>query len=1413
MSAMFPYPGLRPFHSSEADIFFGREEQTDDLLQKLSETRFLGIVGPSGCGKSSLVLAGMIPALEAGFMVSAGSRWVIARMRPGTHPMHSLAEALMEPELLCAKRLEENTLEILEERLQEGPKGLIGVLRAMPLPPNTNLLLLVDQFEELFRFRSERNRDEQDAFIALLLESAAEAGVSIYVVITMRSDYISDCAIFRGLPEALNRSQYLTPRLTREQRESAITGPARVFGGDVEPALINRLLNETGNDPNQLPVLQHLLMRLWSLTKPSKTLTHDNPFYFGTPAENLGHVLTIADYEAIGGLAEALSIHADQAYDTLNDAQKSIAEILFRTICERGSAHRDGRHPTPVSVIAERAGVPPEKIIEIVEIFRDPSFGFLVPSQPHKLFEDSVIDISHESLIKLWKRLSKWVEEEAKAAETYRFLEQSAKRWKEGTAALWSTPNLETGLEWKEKEHPDAEWAERYGGNFHVAMEFLEASLEKKRADEAEKEVQRQLELRKTKRWLKLSISAVVGGMIAIALYFYCFIIPYQTYSRSFTKRWGVIYPVGPLNESAVAHRSWTLRLTSKGRLNPVHLVEVIDSNSQPTPYHSISTYLTDWYKTEKEEKPVRYEFVYDLYGKVVYEVAWNRFKKRSWTFVRIPTNQNGINSNKGIFDSLKEKILLFFGVEPEDSKVTSIKGFFIDAEGYPKPQGHSRAEVIAIQYDKQGFECLLTYFDRNGNPQPGPDNAFGIQIVYDESGREIRRTSLSEQKRPVNDDFGNASLYHKYDKDGNVIESRAYDASGAPTLIRSGISIARHKYDEWGNELESAYFGLSGEPVQESELFSAHKIKYDYDKKGNVISIKLFGISGDPIVGVPRFFEIDAHEKRTAYDSQNKVVSEFYYNTSKDTPVFADDGWCQVKYEYDPKGFVGAINYLDSNAKPIKIYKIKNDSLGRTIDLGYFLSTHKPGLTEGGYHRKRSVYDRAGNVIKETYFDTRNRPVPDKNNEVLCVKSSYNIFGHLRYEEFCDLSEKRMNGKYHFSRIEYKYDRFGNNTETRWFDKDSIRCAGPDGFHFLKNEYNQHTGKLIKAARFDIADKPVQGNDGIHEIDYFYNDKRQQTKIIYFGVDHKRVENAQGSHLKETQYDNKGRVVNQLELRADFSPNYDRSLGVARVAFTYNRENRFSGQSFYDNKNHLVTSDIGFAKAIINYYPDQGMMVSMYGADGKRLYNPVYGFSIRFNSDHISAFYGPDGKLITGPYGYAEQRLQNDKKDNLIAISWFGADGKPAIGTEGYHRIEQTLDGKSVRYYDTENRLVTSADKYPLAQVLFIERLIDIKKPAYKIGLCAGDIIWKYGSWSYPAVYAANSHKMAAGKIPDAAFLLFKKEVAQRAAKTVSMTVLRNGRPVEIRVPSLPDKVLGLQRSDRKIPLAQFERWKKMSP
>jgi hypothetical protein len=169
---------------------------------------------------------------------------------------------LATPDILGSERGDEESVAFLEATLRRGPLGLIEIVRGAEALQGATLLVLVDQFEEIFRYRERIAADEADAFVALLLASARQRDFPIYVVITMRSDYLGECAVFHGLPEAVSESQYLTPRLTREELELAITGPARVLGGEVEPKLVNRLINDFGTDPDQLPLLQHALAPL-----------------------------------------------------------------------------------------------------------------------------------------------------------------------------------------------------------------------------------------------------------------------------------------------------------------------------------------------------------------------------------------------------------------------------------------------------------------------------------------------------------------------------------------------------------------------------------------------------------------------------------------------------------------------------------------------------------------------------------------------------------------------------------------------------------------------------------------------------------------------------------------------------------------------------------------------------------------------------------------------------------------------------------------------------------------------------------------------------------------------------------------------------------------------------------------------
>jgi hypothetical protein len=258
----------------ENHLFFGRDGQNDTLLELLGENRFLAIVGTSGCGKSSLVRAGLLPDLNSGFMAKAGSRWRIAICRPGGNPTGNLAIALNRPVISVnetAEKSEETDLTIstaiTEAILHRSSFGIVDVFRRHRSHKQENLLVLVDQFEELFRFKESSGfanaHDEAAAFVKLLLKAAEQPEIPIYIVITMRSDFLGDCAQFRDLPEEINKSQCLIPRMTYEQRQQAITGPVGVNGAEIVPRLVQRLLNDMGDDPDQFPVLQHALMRTW----------------------------------------------------------------------------------------------------------------------------------------------------------------------------------------------------------------------------------------------------------------------------------------------------------------------------------------------------------------------------------------------------------------------------------------------------------------------------------------------------------------------------------------------------------------------------------------------------------------------------------------------------------------------------------------------------------------------------------------------------------------------------------------------------------------------------------------------------------------------------------------------------------------------------------------------------------------------------------------------------------------------------------------------------------------------------------------------------------------------------------------------------------------------------------------------
>ena len=486
-----PYPGLRSFTREDARFFYGREEQTDQVLKKLRRARFLAVVGPSGCGKSSLIRAGMMAALEGGLMDWAGGHWEMAEMRPGKQPFAALVEGLLSEKALRGRLLpasrspaeKQETIGLLRATLRAGPLGLCEALKQSKLPERTNFLLLVDQFEEIFAARREGHVDETDAFVALLLATAAHRDLPLYVVITMRTDYLGDCPVFLGLVEAMNRSLFLTPQLDRDQRAAAILLPARLSEGDIEGELVNHLLNEACASPDQLPLLQHLLMRMWTLASKEANKAGERP---------TGPLLRFKHYDVAGRFERALSKHAGSAYEELDPRQQEIAKVLFRAICELGHDGRERRRLVAVQTIAELAIATVEEVVAVADVFRSQGRNFLMPPLERPLTPETNIDISHEALIRNWDKLKEWVNAEAKSAEIYLLLQRTAHRHEEGRAALWRTPDLEYALEWERKEKPSPKWAARYGGDFALAMQFLRQSEQRHKQEIATLQQQQQ---------------------------------------------------------------------------------------------------------------------------------------------------------------------------------------------------------------------------------------------------------------------------------------------------------------------------------------------------------------------------------------------------------------------------------------------------------------------------------------------------------------------------------------------------------------------------------------------------------------------------------------------------------------------------------------------------------------------------------------------------------------------------------------------------------------------------------------------------------------------------------------------------------------------------------------------------------
>jgi len=516
-----PYTGLRSFTEEESLYFKGRDEQIDQVARLLEQNKFLMLTGASGEGKSSLIYAGLIPNARAGFFKAKYTNWVVTDFRPERSPVKNMASAVAET--FGAQPA------TVETELRRGFSSLIDLYvnssfytdeqdetwialneseRKSKIRNSANLLIIVDQFEEFFtnpeNYLNETPSQDSQIVVNLALETARIAlqrNLPVYVVCTMRSDYIGQCSAFRGLPEYIGFSQFFVPRLKRKEIKQVIEEPAVLSGNRITRRLVERLVYDLAEGIDQLPILQHALRQVWLAADEGREemdLIH-YAMVGGMPAEDLPDSdqsrytswfkklpENQKKFYTEPGLNKVIEIHASRLYEgawmyyneshpgqsiTQKDAKRIIAlTFACLTKIDDSRAVRNRMTLTEITNIINQPTITTEVVGGVLNLFRESSNSFIRPyktedSHTHQLAPHSVLDITHESLIRNWALLNKWASQEFEFYTTFLDFKKQLKRWKEsGKSSGFLLPlgPLTFFENWYSECKPNVYWIDRY---------------------------------------------------------------------------------------------------------------------------------------------------------------------------------------------------------------------------------------------------------------------------------------------------------------------------------------------------------------------------------------------------------------------------------------------------------------------------------------------------------------------------------------------------------------------------------------------------------------------------------------------------------------------------------------------------------------------------------------------------------------------------------------------------------------------------------------------------------------------------------------------------------------------------------------------------------------------------------------
>ncbi len=398
-----PYKGLRAFTETDADNFYGRNALIQELFTRLSDTsdleRFLAVVGPSGGGKSSVVKAGLVPALRRGGLPGS-ENWFVVDFAPGAHPWEEVESALL--------RVAVNPPESLLNQLQEGDRGLLRAInRILPDDGETELVLVVDQFEELFTLVEDEAIREQ--FLNSLVTAVLDERSRVRVIITLRADFYDRPLQYVDFGDLLRQRTVSVLPMTPDELEQAISQPAEQIGVALEPGLAATIIRDVGDQPGTLPLLQYALTELFERRD--------------------GRMLTLAAYDESGGVTGALARRADEIYDGLDASGQEASRQLFLRLVTLGEGVEDTRRRVRLSELEALATDHRLPTTDYRLLITEYGRHRLLTFDHDPATREPTVEVAHEALLREWERLRLWLDESRADVRLQRILAAATAEW------------------------------------------------------------------------------------------------------------------------------------------------------------------------------------------------------------------------------------------------------------------------------------------------------------------------------------------------------------------------------------------------------------------------------------------------------------------------------------------------------------------------------------------------------------------------------------------------------------------------------------------------------------------------------------------------------------------------------------------------------------------------------------------------------------------------------------------------------------------------------------------------------------------------------------------------------------------------------------------------------------------------